>query len=75
MEHKYVLLEMVQLLLDRKYLVKSYSNLEYDLTMVVYELGGGHCLTALQKSPFTFPSQNTLLECRQEYKLRITVRM
>ena len=56
-----MLLEMVQLSLDRKYLAKGYSNLEYDLAMVVYELGGGHCLTALQKSPFAFPSWNTLL--------------
>ena len=35
MERKDVLLEMVQLSLDRKYLVKGYSNLEYDLAMVV----------------------------------------
>jgi hypothetical protein len=33
--------------------------------MVVYELGGGHCLTALQKSLFAFPSQipNDLVSC------------
>jgi hypothetical protein len=49
-----MLLEMVQLSLDGKYLAKGYSNLEYNLTTVVYELGDGHCLSALQKSPFTF---------------------
>jgi hypothetical protein len=45
--------------------VKGYSNLEYNLVMVVYELGGGHCLTALQKSLFAFPSQipNNLVSC------------
>ena len=43
-----MLLEMVHLSLDGKYLAKGYSNLEYDLATVVYELGGGHCLTALQ---------------------------
>ena len=68
-----MLLKMVQLSLNRKYLAKGYSDLEYDLAMVVYELGGGHCLTALQKSPFAFPSQNALFEHRQEYKLKITI--
>jgi hypothetical protein len=57
-----MLLQMVQLSLDGKYLVKGYSDLEYDLATVVYELGGGHCLTALQKSPFAFPSRNALFE-------------
>jgi hypothetical protein len=62
-----MLLEMVQLSLDGKYLAKGYSNLKYDLAMVVYELGSGHCLTTLQKSPFTFPSWNALFERRQDY--------
>jgi hypothetical protein len=64
---------MVQLSLDGKYLAKGYSDLEYDLATVVYELGSAHCLTALQKSPFAFPSRNALFECRQEYKLKITI--
>jgi hypothetical protein len=64
---------MVQLSLDGKYLAKGYSDLEYDLATVVYELGGAHCLTALQKSPFAFPSRNALFERRQEYKLKITI--
>jgi len=61
---------MVQLSLDGKYLAKGYSDLEYDLATVVYELGGSHCLTALQKSPFAFPSRNALFERRREYKLK-----
>ena len=48
------LLDMVQLSLDGKYLAKGYSDLEYDLATVVYELGGAHWLTTLQKSPFAF---------------------
>jgi hypothetical protein len=68
-----MLLEMVQLSLDGKYLAKGYSDLEYDLATVVYELGGGHCLTTLQKSQFAFPSRNALFERRREYKLKITI--
>jgi hypothetical protein len=37
------LLDMVQLSLDGKYLAKGYSDLEYNLATVVYELGGAHC--------------------------------
>jgi hypothetical protein len=49
------------------------QGLQYDLATVVYELGGGHCLTALQNSPFAFPSRNVLFERRQEYELNITI--
>ena len=52
---------------------RATAILEYDLATVVHELGGGHCLTALQKPPFAFPSRNALFERRQEYKLKITV--
>lgn len=64
---------MVQLSLDGAYVAKGYSDLEYDLATVVYELGGGHCLTALQNSSFAFPSRNVLFERCQEYKLNITI--
>src|ERR1700733_8967322 len=63
---------MVQLPPGGKYLAKGYSDLEYNLATVVYELGGAHCLTALQKSPFALPSRNALFERRQEYRLKIT---
>jgi len=43
------------------------------LATVIYELGGGAALYALQKSPFAFPSRTTILERRQDFKLRITV--
>lgn len=64
---------MVQLSLDGKYCAKGYSQLEIDLTNVVYKLGGKHCLTALCNSLFAFPSWKTLFECQSKYKLKITV--
>jgi len=64
---------MIRLSLEGRYLAKGYSDLEIDLATVVYELGGNHCLTALQRSPFAFPSRNALFERRSEYKLKITV--
>jgi hypothetical protein len=67
------LLEMVKRLIDGSYHAKGYSDLELDLAVVVYELGGDAALHALHNSPFGFPCRNTLSQRRSEYKLRISV--
>ena len=68
-----MLLKKALMALDGKYHPKNFSKLEFDLATTIYELGGGAALYALEKSPFAFPSRTTLLERRQDYKLRITV--
>jgi hypothetical protein len=63
----------MQLAVDGKYRPASFSELEYDLAAVVYELGGDGALHALHKSPFAFPCRQTVVKHRQDYRLRITV--
>ncbi|KAF8150236.1 hypothetical protein B0H34DRAFT_811419 [Crassisporium funariophilum] len=66
------LLKMTQMASEGTYRAKNFSDLEFDLATTIYELGGGAALYALQKSPFAFPSRTTILERRQDFKLRIT---
>jgi hypothetical protein len=68
------LLEMIKKAIAGEYHARDYSDFELELATVVYELGGGSTLYALQKSPFAFPSRNTITaRVRQEYKLKITI--
>jgi hypothetical protein len=67
------LLEMMRKAVAGDYHARDYSDLELALATVVYELGGGATLYALQKSPFAFPSRNTLVSIRREYQLKITI--
>ncbi|KAF5313760.1 hypothetical protein D9619_013711 [Psilocybe cf. subviscida] len=66
------LLENLRLAVNGQYLAKNFSEFEYDLATVVYELGGGAALYALQKSPFALPSRNCVLARRQHFRLRIS---
>jgi hypothetical protein len=67
------LLDKARQALDGKYHPKNFSDLEFDLAIVIYELGGAAALYALHKSPFAFPARETLVNRRQDFKLRITV--
>ncbi|KAH6916952.1 hypothetical protein BKA70DRAFT_1089861 [Coprinopsis sp. MPI-PUGE-AT-0042] len=55
-----------------EYEAKNFSNMERKLAMVVYLYGGAGALHALHKSPFRFPSRNTIIDIKQETKLRVT---
>lgn len=59
--------------LEGKYRPRNYSELELDLATAIYELGGGAALHALHNSPFAFPSRTTLIDRRQDFRLRISV--
>ncbi|KAF8055318.1 hypothetical protein FPV67DRAFT_1789064 [Lyophyllum atratum] len=67
------LFKMIRQAFEGTYHAKNFSELELDLAAVIYELGGGAALYALQKSPFAFPSRTTILKRRQNFKLCITV--
>lgn len=66
------LFQKLQLAMKGEYHAKNFSELEYDLATVVYELGGGAALYALQKSPFAFPCRTSVLARRQDFKLKIS---
>ncbi|KAK6971996.1 hypothetical protein R3P38DRAFT_2419542, partial [Favolaschia claudopus] len=44
------------LAVEGKYHPRNYTALEMDLAILVYELGGGSALYALNKSPISLPS-------------------
>ena len=67
------LLEKTKMALDGNYHPQNFSNLEIELAMAIYELGGSAALYALHKSPFAFPSCTTLLEHHKKFSLCITV--
>ncbi|KAF8967925.1 hypothetical protein BDZ97DRAFT_1755663 [Flammula alnicola] len=67
------LLDRTREALDGRYHPKDFSDLEFDLSIAIYELGGGAALYALQKSPFAFASRTTFISRCQDYKLCITV--
>lgn len=67
------LLTKICMAIEGTYHAKNFSKLEFDLATTIYELGGRAVLFALQKSPFSFPSHTTISECRQDFKLHITV--
>ncbi|RXW22092.1 hypothetical protein EST38_g3755 [Candolleomyces aberdarensis] len=67
------LLEKVKRTINGSYHAKNCSDLEFDLAITIYELGGDAALHALHNSPFGFPCRNTLAERRSEHKLRISV--
>jgi hypothetical protein len=46
------LLAKIEMAVDGTYQPKNFSDLEFDLAITVYELGGAAALYALQKSPF-----------------------
>ncbi|KAJ7934500.1 hypothetical protein B0H13DRAFT_2488347 [Mycena leptocephala] len=48
-------------------------RLRKDLAILIYELGGGGALYALNKAPIMLPSRDTIADIRRKHSLRITV--
>ncbi|KAJ6543118.1 hypothetical protein B0H19DRAFT_958053, partial [Mycena capillaripes] len=65
--------EKSQLAIDGKYHPRNYTEFDRDLATLMYELGGGAVLYALNKAPIMLPSRFTIAEARRETNLRITV--
>ncbi|KAJ6559761.1 hypothetical protein B0H19DRAFT_1069490 [Mycena capillaripes] len=63
----------VALAIEGKYHPRNYTDLDIDLAMIIYELGGGAALHALNKAPISLPSRYTIMDARREISLRITV--
>ncbi|KAJ6584216.1 hypothetical protein B0H10DRAFT_1961936 [Mycena sp. CBHHK59/15] len=65
--------EKSHLTIDRKYHPRNYTKFDKDLAILIYELGGGAALYALNKAPIMLPSRHTIANTRGELNLRITV--
>ncbi|KAK7005511.1 hypothetical protein R3P38DRAFT_2794679 [Favolaschia claudopus] len=63
----------VSLAKQGKYRPRNYTDLDMDLAILIYELGGDAALYALNKSPVSLPSRHTIADKRREINLRITV--
>ncbi|KAJ7702667.1 hypothetical protein B0H17DRAFT_1194559 [Mycena rosella] len=62
-----------ELAIDGKYHPKNFTELDKDLAILIYELGGGAALHALNKAPIMLPSRHTIADIRCQHNLRITV--
>ncbi|KAK7055703.1 hypothetical protein R3P38DRAFT_2499266, partial [Favolaschia claudopus] len=62
-----------QLAIEGKYHARNYTEFDRDLAILIYELGGGAALHALNKAPTMLPSRFTIAEERRAQNLRITV--
>ncbi|KAJ6587369.1 hypothetical protein B0H10DRAFT_2234041 [Mycena sp. CBHHK59/15] len=65
--------EKSQLAIDGKYHPRNYTEFDKDLAILIYELGGGAALYALNKAPIMLPSRHTISNTRGELNLCITV--
>ncbi|KAJ7799847.1 hypothetical protein B0H13DRAFT_1482102, partial [Mycena leptocephala] len=65
--------EKSQMALDGKYHPRNFTEFDRDLAILMYELGGGAALYALNKAPIMLPSRFTIAEARREQNLHITV--
>ncbi|KAJ6568869.1 hypothetical protein B0H19DRAFT_901968, partial [Mycena capillaripes] len=65
--------EKSQLAIDGKYHARNYTEFDNDLAILIYELGGGAALYALNKAPIMLPSRHTIANIRRRQNLRITV--
>ncbi|KAJ7021303.1 hypothetical protein C8F04DRAFT_1403052 [Mycena alexandri] len=68
-----VIREHCQLAMDGKYTAMGYQLYEIYLAMLIYELGGGGALYALNHSIFALPSRNTIKPYRSQAKLMPSV--
>ncbi|KAK6966853.1 hypothetical protein R3P38DRAFT_2391465, partial [Favolaschia claudopus] len=67
------IMSKVSLAKQGKYRPRNYTDLDMDLAILIYELGGDAALYALNKSPVSLPSRHTIADKRREINLRITV--
>ncbi|KAJ7929793.1 hypothetical protein B0H13DRAFT_2228459 [Mycena leptocephala] len=68
-----VILEHCQLAMEGKYTARNYPLYEIYLAILIYELGGGGALYALNHSIFALPSRNTIQPYRSQAKLMPSV--
>ncbi|KAJ7439531.1 hypothetical protein B0H11DRAFT_2355829 [Mycena galericulata] len=52
---------------------ENYTLFHKEFAVLMYELGGGAALHALNKSPYMLPSRHIIAEMRRQQNLRITV--
>ncbi|KAK7026943.1 hypothetical protein R3P38DRAFT_3524460 [Favolaschia claudopus] len=65
--------EMALLSLQGKYHPRNYTDFDKDLAILIYELGGGGALHALNKAPSMLPGRHTIANIRWQHRLRISV--
>ncbi|KAJ6569699.1 hypothetical protein B0H10DRAFT_2354990, partial [Mycena sp. CBHHK59/15] len=63
----------VRLAIQGHYHPRNYTELDTDLSILIYELGGSAALHALNKAPIMLPSCHTIADIRRQHSLRITV--
>ncbi|KAJ7791148.1 hypothetical protein B0H14DRAFT_2625338 [Mycena olivaceomarginata] len=63
------ILQQCQLAKAGKYTARSYTQYEIDLTILLYELGGGSAVHAMNHSIFALPSRNTIQPYRRQHNL------
>ncbi|KAJ7232378.1 hypothetical protein C8J57DRAFT_1579011 [Mycena rebaudengoi] len=67
------LLHQSQLANDGKYTARNYTQYDIDLAILLYELGGGGAVYAMNHSIFALPSRNTIQPYRQQHNLMPSV--
>ncbi|KAJ7147039.1 hypothetical protein C8R43DRAFT_890240, partial [Mycena crocata] len=65
--------EMATLAIAGKYHPRNYTDFDKHLAILIYELGGGAALHALNKAPTMLPSRHAIADIRRQHSLRITV--
>ncbi|KAK7021670.1 hypothetical protein R3P38DRAFT_3196488 [Favolaschia claudopus] len=63
------ILEQCQLSAAGNYTARNYSQYEIDLAILLYELGGGGAIHAMNHSVFALPSRNTIQPYRRQFNL------
>lgn len=67
------LLTQCRLAAEGKYVAENYSQYEINLSILLYELGGGGAVYAMNHSIFALPSRNTIQLYRRQHKLAPSV--
>ncbi|KAJ6603726.1 hypothetical protein B0H10DRAFT_1957784 [Mycena sp. CBHHK59/15] len=60
---------MLQLATDGEYTARNYSQYEIDLAILLYKLGGGGAVHAMNHSIFVLPSLKTIQPHRRQHKI------
>ncbi|KAJ7705557.1 hypothetical protein B0H17DRAFT_913672, partial [Mycena rosella] len=65
--------QKIALAINGDYHPRNYTTFDKDLAILIYELGGGAALHALNKAPVMLPSRHAIADIRRQQRLRITV--
>ncbi|KAJ6622122.1 hypothetical protein B0H10DRAFT_2214720 [Mycena sp. CBHHK59/15] len=65
--------EKTKLAIKGEYHTRNYTEFDVDLAILIYELGGGAALQALNKAPIRLPSRHTIADVCRKLSLRITI--